>query len=410
MKLTGLSGLGWLTPVAELLANPTVENVRPGQATSVILLWLQGGPSQLETFDPHAAKNISYGTKAIKTSIPGVQFAEGMEQTADVADSLTVIRNVVSREGDHERAVYNVKTGYRPDPSIDHPSIGAVMCHQLEDSNVEIPRHVSILAGQWSARGGYMGNQYDAFRTGDPIHRQGDLQKRVDDERFRQRLSSLSVVDQAFAKGRIRSLDEKTSHRSTIDRAIRMMSSEQLAAFDLKELPKAEQEYCGDSPFGRGCVAAARLVEVGVRCVEVTMSGWDTHANNHDFHTDKKKQFDPALSGLIRYLKERSLFEKTIVVCGGEFGRTPQMNPAGGRDHWPHGFSVVMAGGGLPQGLVIGETDPDGGRLKYENGIPIADVHATILNRVGIEYDRELNTPVGRPMKLSEGKLIQELA
>lgn len=408
MKAAGLSGLSWLTPVAELLAQPN-QHVRSDQAKSVILLWLQGGPSQLETFDPHPHKNIAYGTKGIKTAIRGVQFAEGMEQTADIADSLVVLRNVVSREGDHERAVYNVKTGYRPDPSLEHPSIGAVLCHQLEDSSVEIPRHVSILAGQWSARGGYMGNQYDAFRTGDPIDRQGDLQKHVSDDRFRQRLASLSVVDRAFAKGRIESLNEKTTHRSTIDRAVRMMSSEQLSAFDLKPLPKAEQQYCGDSPFGRGCVAAARLVEVGVRCVEVTLSGWDTHANNHDFHSDKKKTLDPALSGLIRYLKERSLFEKTIVVCGGEFGRTPQLNPAGGRDHWPHGFSVVMAGGGLPQGIVIGETDPEGNRLKHENGIPIADVHATLLDRMGIDYAQELDTPVGRPMKLSEGKPIEDL-
>ncbi|MCA9216710.1 MAG: DUF1501 domain-containing protein [Planctomycetales bacterium] len=409
LKAIGAGGISWLTPIAELLATPT-EAVRPGRAQSLILLWLQGGPSQLETFDPHADTKIAAGTKSIKTAIKDVWFAEGMEQTADIADSLTIIRNAVSREGDHERAVYNIKTGFRPDPSLRHPAIGSVLCHQLANSNVEIPRHISILPSQWSARGGYLGNEFDAFRTGDPLQRQGDLDKRVSDERFDRRLDSLSVVDTAFANGRLGSLAEKTSHRTTIDRAVRMMSSEQLQAFDLKSLPKAEQDACGDTEFGRGCVAAARLVEVGVRCVEVTLSGWDTHANNHDFHTAKKKTLDPAIAGLIRYLKARSLFEETIVVVAGEFGRTPLVTPGtGGREHWPHGFSVVMAGGGLPAGHVLGETDPDGSPIKFSEGTPVEDIHATILHRMGIDYQRELETPVGRPAKICEGTAISEL-
>ena len=411
LKMAGACGASWMTPVAELLANPTDAIRHQQQATSLILLWLQGGPSQLETFDPHAGTNIAAGTKSISTAAKGIEFAEGMNETAEVADALTVVRNVVSREGDHERAVYNVKTGFRPDPTLQHPAIGAVMCHRLQDSTVEIPRHVSILAGQWAARGGYLGNQYDAFRCGDPIRRQGDLERRVSEERFTRRLSSLSVVDHAFAKGRIASLADKTSHSSTVERAVRMMSSEQLAAFDLKSLPQSEQRYCGDSSFGRACVAAARLVDVGVRCVEVTLNGWDTHANNHDFHTSNKKILDPALAGLIRYLKERSLFEKTMVVVGGEFGRTPQVTPGtGGREHWPHGFSMVMAGGGLPGGHVIGETDPEGSRIPFDQGTPIANIHATLLHRLGINFSHELDTPVGRPMKICEGSVIPGLA
>ena len=411
LKMAGLSGVSWMTPVAELLANPSDAVRHHQQATNLIVLWLQGGPSQLETFDPHAGKDIAGGTKSIQTSAKGIEFAEGMEQTAEIADALTVIRNVVSKEGDHERAVYNIKTGFRPDPTLQHPAIGAVMCHHFDDPNVEIPRHISILAGQWSARGGYLGNQFDAFRSGDPLKRQGDLERRVSKERFDQRLESLSVVEKSFSRGRIKKLAEKTAHSSTIERAVKMMSSEQLAAFDLKSLPEDEQSYCGDTPFGRGCVAAARLVEVGVRCVEVTLRGWDTHANNHDFCTANKKILDPALAGLIRYLKERSLFEKTMVVVGGEFGRTPQVTPGtGGREHWPHGFSMVMAGGGLPGGHVVGETDPEGSRIKFAQGTPVENVHATILHRLGIDFERELDTPVGRPMKISEGVVIKELA
>ena len=410
LRAAGMSGLSWLTPVAEILGSERSDVHRQGQAQSVILLWLAGGPSQLETFDPHAGKAIAYGTTSIKTAAPGIRLAAGMEQTAEEMNSITLVRNVVSKEGDHERALYNVKTGYRPDPSLEHPSIGAVVCHQLPIAGAEIPRHVSILPGSSAGRGGYLGSQFNAFQTGDPIKPQADLKKHVDDQRFAERLDNLTVLDRQFANGRIPRLEsERTLHRATINRAIQMMSSEQLRAFDLKSLPKSEQNICGNSAFGRGCIAAARLVDAGVRCVEVTLGGWDTHANNHDFHDSRKKILDPAFAGLIRYLKERNLFEKTIVLCGGEFGRTPKMNPAGGRDHWPHGFSVAIAGGGIPGGTVIGETDPNGSRLSFDDGIPIADIHATILHRLGITYDVELDTPIGRPMKICEGTPIRQL-
>jgi uncharacterized protein (DUF1501 family) len=185
-----------------------------------------------------------------------------------------------------------------------------------------------------------------------------------------------------------------------------MMSSEQLRAFDLSGVPRAELLAFGDTAFGRGCLVAGRLIQEGVRCVEVTLSGWDSHVANHELHTQLKRTLDPALASLIQYLSDRSLLDQTIVVCGGEFGRTPAMNPAGGRDHWPSGFSMALAGGGLPGGRVTGETDPEGQRLNYDQGIPIADIHASILHRLGIQHDLELETPVGRPLKLSEGKVV----
>jgi uncharacterized protein (DUF1501 family) len=185
-----------------------------------------------------------------------------------------------------------------------------------------------------------------------------------------------------------------------------MMDSEQLRAFDLSDVPRSVLDSFGDSAFGRGCLAAARLIEAGVRCIEITLSGWDSHVANHEIHTQLKKTLDPALAGLIRYLHQRSLLEQTVVACGGEFGRTPKVNPAGGRDHWPHGFSIALAGAGLPVGRAIGQTDPQGSPLAYEEGITIADVHATMLDRLGIDPADELQTPIGRPMKLSDGKVL----
>ncbi len=395
-----------MTGVAETLAWQQEQGRARGPARSLIMLWLAGGPSQLETFDPHPESPIAAETKAIDTSVKGIQFAEGLEQTAEVMQQLLVLRSVVSKEGDHERATYNVKTGYRPMTSLVHPSIGAVLCHQLPTAGTEIPRHISILSAGWPPRGGYLGDAFDAFQIGDPRGPLPDMRPFVKDERLQHRLSDVGVIDQVFAHQRLPELEaRRTLHERTITQATQMMDSEQLRAFDLSELPRSELDPFGDTPFGRGCLAAARLIEVGVRCVEVSLSGWDSHVANHELHTKLKRSLDPAFAALIRYLQRHSLLEETLVVCGGEFGRTPQMNPAGGRDHWPHGFSVVLAGGGLPSGIVVGETDPLGGKLSFDQGTTVADVHATLLDRFGLDPTKELHTPIGRPMKLSDGRI-----
>jgi len=407
LRAAGASGLAWLTPLAETLAWQSEQAPAGAPAKSLIVLWLAGGPSQLETFDPHPDTDIAAGTQAIPTNVPGIRLAQGLEQTAEVLDSLLLLRSVVSQEGDHERATYNIKTGYRPAPALVHPAIGAVVCHQLQNLGTEIPRHVSILPGGSPSRGGYLGDEYDAFQIGDPQAPLPDMTAVVDEKRFQQRLADLNVVDAQFAQGRLANLDERrTLQRAVVQQAVRMMSSDQLQAFELKDVPRAEVEPFGDTPFGRGCLAAARLIEVGVRCVEVTLGGWDSHVANHELHTQRKRELDPAFAALIRYLRERGRLADTIVVCGGEFGRTPQVNPAGGRDHWPHGFSLALAGGGLPGGQVIGETDPTGGKLAYDAGISVAYVHASLLHRLGINPAHEIRTPIGRPVKLSEGRVV----
>lgn len=407
MKLAGLSGLAWLTPLGEMLAMAEAKSTAP--AKSLILLWLDGGPSQLETFDPHAGTSIADGTEAISTKADGIELAEGMERLAEQMDSVSIIRNVVSKEGDHERANYNLKTGYRPDPTLKHPSLGAVLTYRLPQGKTEIPRHVSILPAAWPARGGYLGDQYDAFKTGDPSQPIPDVTKRVSDDRYAKRLETLSVLDREFSRGRVQDFAQRTQHQSSIDHAVRMMDSEQLQAFDISKLPQSEREPFGDSAFGRGCLAAARLVDVGVRCVEVTLSGWDSHVSNHSIHKNLVPQLDAGLAGLIAYLKNQDKLKDTVVMCCGEFGRTPTLNPAAGRDHWPHGFSIAIAGGQIGGGRVIGSTDPEGGKVPFADGTPVADVHATVMHAVGVNPEFELDTPVNRPMKLSEGKPIRAL-
>src|SRR5438093_8416463 len=358
----GLSGIAWLTPMAERLARAAEDEPSGKPAKSVIILWMSGGPSQLETFDPHPGTKISHeSTKAIKTAAKDVQIADNLPLIAEQMDSISLVRSLVSKEGDRERASYNRKTGFRPDPTLVYPSLGAIVCHQLHD-NVEIPRHVSILPDQYPARGGYLGDQYDAFKTFDPVESIPDVKPRVSATRTARRLDDLaSIVETSFARGRISNLAQRTMHNPSIEAARKMMSSEQLKAFNVREAPGSLKKEFGDTPFGRACLAAIQLIEVGVRCVEVTLGGWDTHINNEELVRGRCRELDPAFAALVKELKARNLLDSTIILWTGEFGRTPKINAPGGRDHWPHGFAAAIAGGGIGGGRVIGETssEPD---------------------------------------------------
>jgi hypothetical protein len=405
LRLAGVAGAAWLTPVGHLLAREAEKKRAP--ASSVIVLWMQGGPSQLETFDPHPGTNIAAGTGAINTAVKDVQLAPGLERVAEQMGSLSLIRSMVSKEGDHERGTYTMKTGFRPDPTVVHPSIGAICCHELSPAGVDIPRHVSILPGQWAARGGFLGDQYDAFRMEDPAGPVPDTQTFLPKGRDEERQKHLDVVEAAFARGRQKRADA-TMHRATMTGARKMMASEQLKAFDVSLEPAAVRKAYGDTPFGRGCLAARRLIEVGVRCVEVTLSGWDTHINNHELHKKQLAILDPAFAALVADLRERGLWDKTVVLCAGEFGRTPIVNPTGGRDHWPMGFSVALGGGGIRGGTVVGATDP-GGKNEPVQPTQVGDLHATVLSAVGIDPSKINQTPIGRTVKLAEGKPIKAL-
>lgn len=391
-------------------ATGVTDSARP---RNVILLWCEGGPSQLETFDPHPGGKYGGDAKSIATTVPGLEISDLLPRTAEQMHLAALVRSVTSKEGDHERAVYNIKTGYRPDPTLRHPSVGAVLC-QASESGADIPRHISIVPGNSPGRGGYLGSRFDAFKVNDPSGPVTDIHRYGGEERFDRRVDDLyHVVEKEFRRGRLAEMESaRTLHQTATDSALRMMSSEQLGAFDVSDEPKAVREAFGDSPFGRGALAAARLIEVGARCVEVTLGGWDSHVTNHTLQSSACEKLDPALSALLQRLQDRDLLDSTLVVCGGEFGRTPNHNPAEGRDHWPHGFSVLLAGCGIRRGVVYGGTakDPKLDRDKpladIENPVTVSDLHATILKALQIDFDEELDTPIGRPLKRSEGQPI----
>ncbi|HTI51589.1 MAG TPA: DUF1501 domain-containing protein [Planctomycetaceae bacterium] len=393
-----LPGLGWRAAQARGTERPK----------ALITLWLAGGPSQLETWDPHPGTTIGGETRAIATRLAGLEIADLYPRMAEQIHELNVIRSLVSKEGDHERGTYLVKTGYRPDPTLVHPSLGAIVTHELPAEGVEIPRHMSIIGTAWPARGGFLGDDYDAFKIQDPQAKLQNMSARVAHDRQSRRLANLDVVESAFRRRRPHQ-SAATLHRETVDRAIAMMTSEQLRAFQVKEEPAEIRAAYGDSSFGVGCLVARRLVEVGVRAIEVNLNGFDTHAQNYEGQRTNAALLDPAFAALTHDLAQRDLLASTVVLCIGEFGRTPTINRLGGRDHWPTGFSCVVGGGGLAHGLVLGETDPTGSKTQPADPVEVQDLYATILQALGVDYAKELTTPIGRPMALCKGKPIARL-
>jgi Protein of unknown function (DUF1501) len=398
-------GLRFLLPPLEARA---AQERGAQRKKSLITIWLEGGASQLETWDPHPGTKIGGPTQSISTAIRGLQIADSFPRLAAEIGSLSVIRSLISKEGDHERGSYFLKTGYRPDPTLVHPSLGAILASQIPDPSIVLPQHISIGNSQWPARGGYLGDEFDAFRVYEPGRSVPNLVSPVEKDRQARRLANLKVVSAAFERGR-RARVEKTLHQHTIEHALEMMSTDQLKAFQLDSEPKRIRDAYGDTPFGRGCLVARRLVETGIRAIEVTLSGFDTHVDNFNGHRQNAQILDPALAALLGDLRQRDLLASTVVLVIGEFGRSPAINPLDGRDHWPSGFSCLLGGGGIARGVVIGSTDPEGKTRMPANPVEVADLFATILKAFAVDYSREIITPIGRPMAFSSGKPIAKL-
>ncbi|AMV17579.1 DUF1501 domain-containing protein [Planctomyces sp. SH-PL14] len=414
LQIATATGVSFLWPG---LSPRAAERRGPERGKSLITLWMAGGPSQMDSWDPHPESGNAGGITALRTSAPGIEIAQHYPQMAEQMRNLSVIRSLVSKEGDHERGTYYLLTGYRPDPTVQHPSVGAILTEEQPAPGVEIPQHIVLATGEGFVvpRGGYLGDRYDAFRVSNPGDNLQNMEQRVPAARQARRLESLDVLSRSFAAGRKRQV-EGTMHGHVIDEALAMMKSPQLRAFDLKTEPAELRAAYGENGFGRGCLIARKLVEEGVRSIQVVLHGFDTHADNFDGQKTQAVILDPAFATLVNDLKQRDLFDSTIVLCIGEFGRTPWINPLGGRDHWPSGFSCVVGGGGLRSGVLIGRTNPDvrdddAGKLAKipADPIEVPDLYATILRQMGVDGSKEIITPIGRPLALCQGKPIDRL-
>lgn len=408
--LTLLSSLGLSLAMPGMSARAASAR-RAERPMSLITLWMGGGMSQLETWDPHPGSPGGGEVKAIATSAKDVQISHLLPQVAEQMNSAMLIRSLTSKEGDHERGTSFVKTGYRPEPTLKYPSLGAIAARELPDQSIEIPQHVALCAEGSFSHGGYLGNEWDAFRVFNPGLGLTNLESYASVSRNEQRLKGLDIVSESFSAGRQFSLPQ-TLHQETMEKALTMMSSDQLKAFRLEEEPAMVRAAYGDTSFGRGCLVARRLVEVGVRAIEVTLPGFDTHVSNHEGHVTQCRILDPAIATLLQELKDRDLLESTIVLCISEFGRTPSINPAGGRDHWPNWFSCLIAGGGFRSGAAIGSTPagiPSAKDAAPTEAITIPQLYATIMQQMGIDFEKEILTPIGRPIRFADAPPINWL-
>ena len=371
------------------------------QGKSMILLWMGGGPSQFETFDPKPNHANGGETKAISTSVSGIQIAQGWEKTAAVIDDLAIIRSMTNKEGSHPRATYQMHTGYIPSGSVKHPSLAASIAKEISDPQFELPAVVSV--GQTQGAG-FLGVQYEPFMVQDPSRMPQNVATGVPTNRYSRRLGLLDRLEDEFADrgGEI----VVKNHRDLYGKTSKMVLSSELKAFDISDEPTSMKEMYGDSNFGRGCMLARRLVEAGTTFVEISSRGqggnWDTHDNLYERVGNLSASIDPATAGLVTDLKDRGLLENTLVVWMGEFGRTPRINPRGGRDHYPRVFNAAMAGCGIKGGQVIGSSTADGTAVA-DDPVTANDLFCTICKSLDVDPRKENMSPLGRPMKIVDG-------
>jgi hypothetical protein len=380
-------------------AAPDTATGPKGKAKSVILLWMNGGPSHIDTWDPKQGK-VAGPAKAIKTSVPGVMISEHMPQMARLANKLAIVRGMTSKEGNHQRAQYFLRTGYSPNPTVIHPTLAAWVAKRMGEPTTGLPGSVSL--GGPSVGAGFFGVQYGPFVVQTP----GQLPQNVgygpgvDDARFEARKNLLDGLDSSFAA---QTGDAKVEGRRLLyGKAERLMHASALKAFDVSEETEAVRASYGDTNFGRGCLTAARLVASGVKFAEVTLDGWDTHQDVFDRTKKLMATLDPAMSGLLEDLKRRGLDDSTLVVWMGDFGRTPNINANGGRDHHPNAWTAVLAGAGIRGGVVHGETDGNGDKV-VKDAVTVPNLLATIATPLGLDPADMAQSPAGRPIALTDG-------
>jgi len=380
---------------------------RKAAADHVILLWMSGGMSHVDTFDPKPDNAAIAGEfKSINTSADGIQLGEILPLTAKQMKHASLVRSLHGAEGDHGRATYNLLTNYRMTPQLVHPSLGSVVVSQLAQQG-DLPAFVSVSGRALSS--GYLGQKCEAYYIGsagtpDPYAKLPDGLTQI---RAKKRLELLQQMNKQYASTRTDDLFDAT--QGTYAAADKFMHSPALKAFDLDaEKPETRAAY-GDSSFGRGCLLARRLVDEGVRFVQVNLGGFDTHSNNFTTMRRLGGIIDPAIGSLLSDLAASGKLDRTLVLMMSEFGRTPTINSNAGRDHHPGVFSALLAGGGLKKGTVFGASDADARKPKDQPVTP-GDIHATICHQLGIDPETRVETPLGRPMRLvDEGTPIKSL-
>ncbi|MFP6866447.1 MAG: DUF1501 domain-containing protein [Roseibacillus sp.] len=402
LKMFSASMLGM--PISQLIAQTPKGG---GSAEHVILFWNSGGMSHLDTWDPKPGRKVQGEFEPIKTSVPGMEISEIFPQLAKQMHQAALIRSIKGTNGDHGRAQYELQTGFNQAPNVMHPGLGSIVVHEREPLG-DLPAFISISGNP--ARAGYLGQKCEAYYVGRPGDKDPYLAfpEGIHHERGKKRLEILARMN-ARTSGELGASQLKASEVALKD-AIALMESPALKAFELENEKPATIERYGNTEFGRGALLARRLVEQGVRFVQVNRGGFDNHGNIFEAMRNHGAIMDPALASLLSDLKANGLIKKTLVVVLSEFGRTPRINDGGGRDHWARCFSAFMAGGGIKGGTIVGASDPDG-MDPAERIVKPFDLHASICHALGIDLQKEIITTQGRPMRLlrKDGQPIREL-
>jgi hypothetical protein len=425
---SAFSASGWIETLAARAA------ADPARKRACILLWMSGGPSQMDTFDMKPGHANGGTFKPIDTAVPGLQICEHLPKFAKEMKDAAVIRSMSTKEGDHGRATYYLRTGYTPQGGIQFPTMGSVLSKELEEATSDLPSFISVAPFKFLSPGafgpGFLGPRYAPLVVGDvgfnvPQGNAYEQALKVADldppsginlNRSDARLGLLEGVERDFMVNR--PAGSPLAHRTAYERAVKMMRSTAAKAFDLNEEPGALRDAYGRNLFGQGCMLARRLVERGVPFVEVSLNGvdgggnigWDTHQQNFDSVKKLCGTLDPAWSTLIQDLRTRGMLESTLVVWMGEFGRTPQINGQGGRDHFPNAWTTVLAGGGVKGGQAHGKTSADG-TMVADNPVTVPDFMSTVCKALGIDPMKQNMSDVGRPIRIAapEAKPIKEL-
>lgn len=395
------------------LADPTVSTAAPvsvprGRARNVIYLYMEGGQSHLDTWDPKEG-DVAGPVHAIPTSADGVFLSEYLPLTAQQMHHGAVIRSLASTQGAHEQGVYFMHTSYTLRGTVKHPSLGSWLAHFQNAGNADLPASVYVGNSSSHPGAGFLPPRLAPFLVSNPENGVQNIrpQEGVTMDQFDARSRLAEQFGSAFRS--------HYPHRSVnaqadmYDGAIRLMKSADLDAFDLTREEPSRREAYGKGPFGQGCLLARRLVERGVRFVEVGLNGWDTHGNNFTLVPELCRSMDRGLSALLQDLASRGMLQDTLVVVATEFGRTPKINVNQGRDHYPQAFSAAMFGGGIKGGTTYGATDKTGSEVT-EGKLSIPDLNATIAHALGMPIEEKVTSPSGRPFTVADkGKPVREL-
>jgi hypothetical protein len=400
LRVTSAAGLAagsfaW----TELVSLRADELRRRGMAC--ILLWMQGGPSQFETFDPKPGHENGGETKAISTSVPGIELAENLPHLAGLMDKVAIIRSMTTKEGNHQRASFLLHTAHVPTASIRYPTLGSVVAHELAVGGGELPAFVRI-GRQFRdvGGGGLLGSVQDPFAVTDATQLPDNAQPATKAARYERRLALLERLETTDRRTDIE--QEIVEHRGLYKKAARMIRSPRMETFDIGREPENIRGAYGEGDFGAGCLLARRLVEAGVTFVEVALGGWDTHDDNFNRTRGLTARLDQPYAYLLEDLAQRGMLDKTLVIWMGEFGRTPRINPRSGRDHYPRAFSVALAGGGVQGGRTIGRTNEAGTEVA-DRPVTTEDLFCSFYHSLGIDPSKENMSPIGRPIKIVDG-------